>query len=241
MKTTNDPQPTQGSRMHSDGRLSFRRRVPAIDTEGLPLRISGENPPDLEEIVPGGFDRVEIEVGPGKGTFLVAAAGARPDTFMLGIEASPGYATYAAQRLSKSGHHNGLLLVDNAKAFLKGQVPEGSLDRLHVYFPDPWPKRRHRKRRFFTSEMPEVIQRTLRHDGWLLIATDNAALAGEISRVIGSSPLFARDVAEEQRIHTGPGGHGFSPTNFERKYIDEGRVIRRYAFQRRQVPHVPSK
>jgi len=241
MKTTNDPQPTQGSRMHSDGRLSFRRRVPEIDTDGLPLRIAGENPPDLDEIVPAGFDRVEIEVGPGKGAFLVAAAEARPETFMLGIEASPGYATYAAQKLSKSGHQNGLLLADNAKAFLKGQVPERSLDRLHVYFPDPWPKRRHRKRRFFTAEMPEVIHRSLRRDGWLLIATDNAALAGEISRVLGSSPLFARDIAEEQRLHTGPGGHGFSPTNFERKYVEEGRVIRRYAFQRSDGPGLPAK
>lgn len=219
--------------MHGDGKLSFRRRVPEIETKGLPLRIAGENPPDLNEIVPDGFEEIEIEVGPGKGTFLIAAAQARPETFMLGIEASPGYATYAAEKLSKSGHQNGLLLADNAKAFLKEQVPEGSLDRVHVYFPDPWPKRRHRKRRFFTPEMPEVLHRSLRSKGWLLIATDNAALAGEISRVIGSSPQFTRDETEEQAIQSGPEGHGFSPTNFERKYLKEGRIIRRYAFQRR--------
>lgn len=217
--------------MHGDGKLSFRRRVPEVKTEGLPLRIAGENPPDLDQLVPDGFEHIEIEVGPGKGTFLVAAAEARPDTFMLGIEASPGYATYAAEKLLKSGQENGLLLSDNAKVFLKDQVPENSLARLHVYFPDPWPKRRHRKRRFFTSEMPEVIHRALHPHGWLLIATDNAALAGEISRVVGSSPLFARDEIEEQRIRTGPEGHGFSPTNFERKYIEEGRIIRRYAFR----------
>ena len=232
MTTTDDSQPPHSNRMHGDGKLSFRRRVPEIETQGLPLKIAGENPPDLSDIVPAEFEQVEIEVGPGKGTFLIAAAQARPDTFMLGIEASPGYATYAAEKLSKSGHTNGLLLADNAKAFLKEQVPAGSLERVHVYFPDPWPKRRHRKRRFFTPEMPEVLHSSLRNNGWLLIATDNAALAGEISRVIGSSLLFARDEAEEQTIQAGPDGHGFSPTNFERKYIKEGRIIRRYAFQR---------
>jgi tRNA (guanine-N7-)-methyltransferase len=232
MTTTDDSQPKHSNRMHGDGKLSFRRRVPEIETQGLPLKIAGENPPDLIDIVPAGFEQVEIEVGPGKGTFLIAATQARPDTFMLGIEASPGYATYAAEKLSKCGHTNGLLLADNAKAFLKEQVPAGSLERVHVYFPDPWPKRRHRKRRFFTPEMPEVLHSSLRSKGWLLIATDNAALAGEISRVIGSSLLFARDEAEEQTIQAGPDGHGFSPTNFERKYIKEGRIIRRYAFQR---------
>ncbi len=231
MSTKNDPHPAKPSRMHGDGKLSFRRRVPEVTAEGLPLRIAGEHPPDLNELVPEPFDHVEIEVGPGKGTFLIAAALARPDTFMLGIEASPGYATYAAEKLQKSGQDNALLLADNAKAYLKEQVPADALDRLHVYFPDPWPKRRHRKRRFFTPEMPEVIHATLRPDGWLLIATDNAALAGEICRVLGASPLFARDLDEEQRLRSGPPGFGFSPTNFERKYLVEGRIIRRYAFR----------
>ena len=127
---------------------------------------------------------------------------------------------------------NGTLLIDNAKAFLKDQVDDGELDRLHIYFPDPWPKRRHRKRRFFTAEMPAVIHRALKPEGWLLIATDNAALAGEIARVVGSAPGLVRRPDEEQRLQAGPGGHGFSPTSFERKYIEEGRTIRRFAFQR---------
>jgi tRNA (guanine-N7-)-methyltransferase len=241
MTESQEPQDPQGSdptarrpssRMHADGKLSFRRRVPEVTDPDLPLVIAGENPPDLDEIVPPEFERVEIEVGPGKGTFLLTAAEARPDTFMVGIEASPGYATHAAERLKRSGLTNGVLVADNAKAFLKGQVGEGTLDRLHVYFPDPWPKRRHRKRRFLTAEMPEVVHRALKPDGWLLVATDNPALAGEIIRVLGSSPLLRRDTAEEDRLRAGPGGCGFSPTNFERKYIQEGRIIRRYAFAR---------
>lgn len=218
--------------MHAEGKLSFRRRVPKIDDPDLPLVFGGEDPPTLDALVPRDTLYVEIEVGPGKGAFLLAATEARPDTFVLGIEAASAYAKYAAERLKKAERRNGLLLVDNAKLYLKQQVPDASLDCLHVYFPDPWPKRRHRKRRFFTDEMPEVIHRTLRADGWLLVATDNAALAGELCRVIGRSPLLARDEQEERRLQDGPGGHGFSPTNFEKKYLAEGRIIRRYAFRR---------
>lgn len=219
--------------MHADGKLSFRRRVPVIDTAGLPLRIAGEDPPALAELVPADFrEKVEIEVGPGKGRFLLTAAAARPATFLLGIEASGPYATFAAERLAKSGCGNALLLVDNAKAYLKEQVPDGALQRVHVYFPDPWPKRRHRRRRFFTEEMPAVLHAVLAPGGWLLFATDNAALAGEACRVLGSSMLLQRDEAEEERLRAAPPGHGFSPTSFEQKYLAEGRILRRYAFAR---------
>ena len=91
------------------------------------------------------------------------------------------------------------------------------------------------KRRFFTDEMPAVMHRVLKPDGWLLIATDNAALAGEIARVVGSAPELVRRPEEEHRLRAGPAGHGFSPTSFERKYIEEGRIIRRFAFQRAHV------
>ena len=163
---------------------------------------------------------------------MLAATATRPDTFLLGIEAAPAYARYAAERLKKQGQKNGYLLVDNAKLFLEDRVGAVEVDRLHVYFPDPWPKRRHRKRRFFTDEVPAVIQRVLKPGGWLLVCTDNAACAGEIARVLGASPLGVRDPEEEERLLRAEPGHGFSPTNFERKYQAEGRIIRRYAFRR---------
>ncbi|MHC4078400.1 MAG: class I SAM-dependent methyltransferase [Planctomycetota bacterium] len=220
------------SRMHRGGKLSFRRRVPHVEDKDLPLTIGGESPPALSKLVPAGFEKVEIEVGTGKGTFLLAGTAARPDTFLLGIEAALAYARYAAERLKKQERGNGYLLVDNAKLFLADRVEAGELDRLHVYFPDPWPKRRHRKRRFFTDEVPAVIHRVLKPGGWLLVCTDNAAYAGEIARVVGSSPLLVRDPDEEERLLRTEPGHGFSPTNFEKKYQAEGRIIRRYAFRR---------
>ena len=219
--------------MHVGGKLSFGRRVRgAVSTESRFAVLGGEDPPRLQDLVPEGFEAVELEIGPGKGAFLLAATAARPDTFLLGVEAAPAYALLAAQRLEKAGRKNGLLLVDHGVLYLQDRVPDASLDRLHIYFPDPWPKRRHRKRRFFSDGIPDTLARVIKPGGWCLVATDNAAYAGQICRVVGSCGAFHRDREEEQRLQAQPPGHGFSPTNFEHKYEKIGRGIRRYAFGR---------
>ena len=221
------------SRLHAGGRLSFRRRVRDVEDDGtLPCIEGRENPPPLLELVRGEPAHLEIEVGSGKGAFLLAAAQARPDTFLLGIEASISYAKFSAERVRDAGLRNAYLLVDNARIYLQDRVPAGALRTVHVYYPDPWPKRRHRKRRFFVPETPAIVHRCLQHRGLLLIATDNAAYAGQIVASMGSSPLFERDRGEEARLLASPPGYGFSPTNFERKYIQEGRILRRFAFRR---------
>ena len=223
--------------MHQGGKLSFRSRVQdQQDDPGDRLVLGGEDPPPLAELVPDGFDDVEIEIGPGKGAFVVAATEAKPDTFLLGIEAALGYASLAATRLHHTGRSNGMLLVDNGKLYLQDRVADGALANVHVLFPDPWPKRRHRGRRFFTDDVPAVLARVLRDDGCCLIATDNAAYAGQIARVMGAAAHFERDEREERRLEELGPGHAFTPTNFERKYIEQGRVIRHYAFRRLPRP-----
>ncbi|HLQ38918.1 MAG TPA: tRNA (guanosine(46)-N7)-methyltransferase TrmB, partial [Planctomycetota bacterium] len=154
------------------------------------------------------------------------------DTFLLGIEAAAAYASHAATKLHQSGRSNGLLLVDNGKLYLRDRVPPQSLHAVHVYYPDPWPKRRHRGRRFFTDEVRDTLADVLVDDGLLLIATDNPAYAGAIVRVLGSAPAFERDTTAEQQLQALGPGFAFSPTNFEKKYLEAGRILRRYAFRR---------
>jgi tRNA (guanine-N7-)-methyltransferase len=218
--------------MHVGGKLAFRSRKKLVSREGLPLVIGGEDPPPLESLVPDGFADLEIEVGSGKGTFVLAASAAKPGSFLIGIEAAPAYAQLAAQRLAEAGRVNALMLVDNAKLYLEDRVPERSLHRVHVYYPDPWPKRRHRKRRFFDDGMPEVLARVLRDDGLLLVATDNACYAGQICQTLGASGKLVRDEQEEQRLSALPPGNAFGPTSFERKYLEEGRILRRSAWRK---------
>lgn len=219
--------------MHQGGRLSFRGRMPGgEDDPGEFLVLGGENPPHLDDLAPAD-QPIEIEIGPGKGAFVLAAVAKKPSTFVLGIEAAAGYASLAATKLHASGCSNGLFLVDNGKLFLQDRVHDGQLDALHVYFPDPWPKRRHRGRRFFTQDVTDVITRVLRDDGYCYVATDNAGYAGQIARVLGSCAELERDAEEEAHARDEGAGYAFSPTNFERKYIVEGRIIRRYAFRRR--------
>lgn len=219
-------------RMSVGGRLSFRRHVDAdVDDRDLPLVDGGDDPPPLVEIVPPQCARVEIEVGSGKGAFLLAATAVAPETFFCGIEAAPSYARYAAARLRDAGRRNAVLLIDNASLFLRDRVAPASLDRLHVYFPDPWPKRRHRGRRFFGEDCALAIHRVLRPGGLLLVATDNPAYAGQIARVLGASDRLVRDEDLERELQALGPGHGFSPTNFEAKYLAEGRIIRRFAFR----------
>jgi tRNA (guanine-N7-)-methyltransferase len=231
-----DPVLGRAHRMSVGGKLSFRRRVPEIaDRDGLALFDGRDDPPHLDELVPRDARCVEVEVGPGKGAFLLAATEVRPDSFFVGIEAAPGYAAHAAARLREAGRTNACLLIDNAALFLRDRVAAASIDRLHVYFPDPWPKRRHRQRRFFADGIAGVLHRAIKPDGLLLVATDNPAYAGQIARVLGASPLLQRDQELEDQLRAAGPGHAFSPTNFERKYLAEGRIIRRFAFRTQPV------
>ena len=101
-----------------------------------------------------GNDRpVELEVGSGKGLFLANAAMANPGHNFFGVELARKYARLAAERLAKLGISNAKVWPGDARDVLAHRVPDASLHAVHVYFPDPWWKKRHKKRRVFTETL----------------------------------------------------------------------------------------
>src|SRR5881227_3162677 len=105
----------------------------------------------------GNDNPVELEIGIGKGTFLTEQAKARPDTNFFGIEWARWFWRYASDRLRRSGCANARTVRAEAGFFLSEFVPDASLAVLHIYFPDPWPKKRHHKRRLIQAPFVKEV------------------------------------------------------------------------------------
>ncbi len=162
---------------------------------------------------------VELEIGTGKGTFLTDQAKVRPDVNFFGIEWARWYWRYASDRLRRNQCNNARTVRAEAGFFFREFVPAHSLAVVHIYFPDPWPKKRHHKRRLIQEPFLALIHRALRPDGRLQIVTDHQDYFEQIERVISASPLT---VIEYNRPGSAADGE-FVGTNFERKYQREGR------------------
>jgi tRNA (guanine-N7-)-methyltransferase len=185
----------------------------------------------------GNTHPVEIEVGFGKGLFLVTAGQARPDTNFLGIEALRGLQLYAATRLAKRNLRNVRVACADARTFFRDRVPSGSVGAVHVYFPDPWWKKRHHKRRVWTPEFADQCVRVLRPGGRLLVATDVGDYYRIIRELLDGRPGLRLESAAEQ---TGPPAAGEVLTNFERKARQKGGSVFRAEYERAGGGHARS-
>jgi tRNA (guanine-N7-)-methyltransferase len=193
----------------------------ALDPSTLPAPISWP-------AIFGNGRPVEVEIGSGKGLFLANAATARPERNFLGIELAKKYARRAAERVAKKALANVRILPWDARRFMSVHCPSASLHAVHVYFPDPWWKTRHKKRRVFAEPLVIDIERTLISGGELHVATDVEEYFGVIRDLLATHPRFV-----EQAL---PGikdpEHDLDYlTNFERKYRIEGRAIHRASYR----------
>jgi len=166
---------------------------------------------------------VHIEIGSGKGTFLLNEAQAFPDVNFLGIEWASKYCRHAVDRIGRWGLTNVRLIRTDATAFLCDSVPNESVDCFHVYFPDPWPKKRHHKRRFICNSNIEQILRILKTSGLLRIATDHTGYFAQIKTVLDTHA--ARLEPTEFLATAGAQTGEWVGTNFERKYLKEERSV----------------
>ena len=204
---------------------------------------------DIRRWFPHPERRLEIEIGSGKGTFLIQQGAMRPETNYLGIEYAREFYLYAADRIRRRVEASGELtnvrmLNFDAAAFLRWRVPDGCAAVIHLYFADPWPKTRHHKRRMVQDEFLRQCRRILAPGGELRIVTDHADYWAWMEEHFARwcVPFTTPDA---------PGGFERLPfdraesagqdevvgTNFERKYKREGRPF--YGAILRRSENVP--
>lgn len=164
---------------------------------------------------------LEIEIGSGKGTFLVNQATATPNVNYIGIEWAKAFWRFAADRARRHNLENIRVLRGEAGAFFRCYVPDACLRQVHIYFPDPWPKARHHKRRLIQAPFLRELHRTLQPQGNVRIATDHSDyFAWMCEHATQVEDLFER-LPFESPASAGEGE--LVGTNFERKYRREGR------------------
>ncbi len=164
---------------------------------------------------------LEIEIGAGKGTFLVQQAPLRPEINYLGIEKSGQFYRYAADRMRRREMTNVRILRADAAEFIRFRCADEVAAVVHLYFCDPWPKKRHHKRRIVRSETMVELHRILGPGGELRLVTDHPELwAWYEEQARRHADLF--DALPFHRPESAGGGE-IVGTNFERKYRREGR------------------
>jgi tRNA (guanine-N7-)-methyltransferase len=134
---------------------------------------------------------IVLEIGCGMGETTAAIAAAHPERDFVGIEVhAPGVGAML-NRIAQGGLTNLRVIQHDAVEVVDAMVPEGSLAGIHVYFPDPWPKKRHHKRRLLKPAFVRALARRLQPGGYLHVATDWMPYAEEILATLSAEPLLA--------------------------------------------------
>jgi tRNA (guanine-N7-)-methyltransferase len=202
------------------------RRAHRLSLEELaPYLLPLPDPPAPFDwpLIFGNYQPVEIEIGFGKGLFLLTTALAHPEVNYVGVEIVRKYQLFTANRIAKRSLSNVRLACADARTFLCDCVGTASCQALHVYFPDPWWKRRHERRRVWTPEFASNCSRVLAPGGGLYLATDVEAYFATMCELL--------DQQAQLRRLEGTGALD-SSTNFERKAQIAGKNIYRRVYRR---------
>jgi tRNA (guanine-N7-)-methyltransferase len=169
------------------------------------------------DMVFGNTHPVEIEIGIGKGRFLIEAAQNNLQVNYIGVERAAKYLRIAQARSLKRNLENIRLILVSAQDFLEFFVPTESVRAIHLYFPDPWPKKRHHKRRLFNVSFIKEVERILEPGGRLWLATDHEDYFAAMLEVLDGSTCLSEIEVEWPGVKT----------NYEEKYISQGKIIHR--------------
>ncbi len=180
-----------------------------------------ESPLDVETLFGRRADLV-LEIGFGNGETLVEQATAAPEKDFIGIEVHEPGVGHCMLKADEAGISNLRLISHDAIDVLRHQLPAGSVSRLNLYFPDPWPKKRHHKRRIVQPGFLDLVGNCLAPDGALHIATDWENYAEHIDEMLAQSGRFT---CTERREHDGDRPLDRPQTKFERRGLRKGHRI----------------
>ncbi len=173
----------------------------------------------------GNERRVEVDIGCGKGSFLLRSAQTHPDTNLVGVDRLLRRLRKVDRKIQRLGLLNVRLLRVEASYLVGYLVPKASVSAYHTYFPDPWPKRRHHQRRLMSAAFLSNLHRTLQDGGVFNCATDHEEYFQWIQREFRRTPGFieteAKILPEETR------------TDFERELLAAGKQIHRCRWVKR--------
>ncbi len=166
---------------------------------------------------------LEIEIGSGKGQFLLDACQRRPEVQFLGCEVKKLQAGFVASRVAKRGLRNGCAMRTDGLRLLQELLPPASIAAVHLYFPDPWWKRSHWKRRIYTPELFQAAAKVLVRGGVFHTATDVPHVAALIDAAAAASGRFFPGPVE-------PEAPDAPRSNFHTKALAKGHIIERRRF-----------
>lgn len=177
---------------------------------------------DLDAVFGRSAPRV-MEIGFGDGELLVEMAAGHPEQDFIGIEVHEPGIGHCLLLLAQRALTNVRLMRHDAVEVLREQIADGSLAQINLFFPDPWPKKRHHKRRIVQPEFVTLLAAKLRPDGLLQFATDWAPYAEHVDSVMAAAPAFERQAPRTAR----------PPTKFERRGERLGHAVAERLFRRR--------
>ena len=209
-------------------------RVLKYDIQGIDRRVRPDEigeaglakifAPDL-----GAPLHLVVDIGFGRGEFLLELAARNPDAALLGVERSFKRVLKMARRLAATELCNVRLVEAPAELVVAEGLPPGCVSCFWINFPDPWPKKRHRRRRLIQSGFMRALALRLAPGGVVNIATDHVGYAEEIGEVLTAEPLLENRYAPDRFR---PDVSGRSPTAYERAWRAEGRTLYFFCYGR---------
>jgi tRNA (guanine-N7-)-methyltransferase len=184
---------------------------------------------------------LEIEVGSGKGLFLRRASTERPGHDFLGVEIAHQYARQTAATLAREGRTNVRMLSGDGERLFRELLPTASIEAVHVYFPDPWWKKRHAKRRVMNHAFLTNVARTLRPGGGLHFWTDVIDYFDATTALLGEMIAAGMPLAGPHPVAESPSTHDLDfHTHFERRTRLNDQPVYRALYVRTQASWDPA-